>query len=208
MPLKKLLLLFIACSFWLTALAQSKDEAILLKKAVRYGFKFGVNYSNMNFNKGYPAPSFPVESSWRPGFLLGFLLEVPLPYKFSLQQEYLYAQVNGNNQNLNANYSHSYLSLPLLLKYRILPKIIVMGGPHFELLIVAKEEVNGQITNTTHETEERSIGITGGLGFQAWKFLSFNARFMHGFNHIGITQRTSAQEYKYELLQITADFNF
>ncbi len=206
--MKKLLFLLLSCIIYQVGFAQTSQEVIEARKAVRFGFKLGINYANMNFNKGYPRPAVEVEPSWQPGFLLGFLLEVPLPYKFSLQQEYLYAQVNGENSSSNAQYNHRYLSLPLLLKYRIMPKVILMAGPQFELLIAAEEERNGQTTNTTHGTEERSISITGGIGFQAWKQVSFNARFMHGFNHIGLTQRTVAQEFKYESLQLTADFNF
>ncbi|QMU28088.1 porin family protein [Adhaeribacter radiodurans] len=206
--MKKLLLILFFCVIYFKVVAQTNTEVNPVRHAVHYGFKFGLNYSNMNFNKGYPTPTTPVASSWRPGFLLGFLLEVPLPYNFSLQQEYLYSQTNGEHQSLNTKYNHSYLSLPLMLKYRILPKVVIMVGPQFELLIAAKEETNGQTINTTHETEERSIGLSGGLGFRVSKFLSFNARFMHGFNHIGITQRTNALEYKYESVQITTDFRF
>ncbi|RDC62774.1 porin family protein [Adhaeribacter pallidiroseus] len=205
--MKKFLLLLLSCFLYYNSLAQT-DEVFDSNRSVRFGFKFGMNYSNMNFNKGYPPPMVPVEASWQPGFLLGFSLEVPLPYNFSLQQEYLYAQFNGENRNLSTHYKHSYLSLPLLLKYRIIPKVILMAGPQFDLLIAAEEESNGQTTNSTHGTEERSIGITGGLGFQAWKQISLNARFTHGFNHIGLTQRAAAQEFKYEILQLTADFSF
>ena len=204
--MKKNLLLLFFCFAYYPTLAQT-EGGVTSNKAVHFGFKFGMNYSNMNFNKGYPPPIIPVEASWRPGFLLGFLLEVPLSYKLSLQQEYMYAQVNGEHRNLNAHYNHRYLTLPLLLKYRIMPKVILMGGSQFELLIAAKETINEQTINTTHHTEERSIGITGGLGYQAGRNISLNARFMHGFNHVGLSQRTDAQEFKYETFQITVDFN-
>ncbi|QNF35382.1 outer membrane beta-barrel protein [Adhaeribacter swui] len=206
--MKKHLLILFSCIIYHSGVAQTNAEVNPVRQRVHYGFKVGLNYANMNFNKGYPTPATPVKASWRPGFLLGFFLEVPLPYNFSLQQEYLYTQINGTHQGLQTQYGHSYLSLPLLLKYRLLPKVVIMAGPQFELLIAAQEKANGQTTNTTHETEERSIGFTAGLGFRVSKFLSLNARFMHGFNHIGITQRTNALEYKYELLQIATDFRF
>ncbi|MBA4139591.1 MAG: hypothetical protein H0X70_03650 [Segetibacter sp.] len=43
----------------------------------RFGFKAGINITNMNFNKGIPPPAAPIQAVWKPGFTTGFLLRIP-----------------------------------------------------------------------------------------------------------------------------------
>ena len=175
---------------------------------VKYGFKIGVNYANLNFNKGYPKPLAPVESSWKKGVILGLLLQVPVYKRFSIQQEYLFAQIRGENKSLEINYLFTYISLPVLLQYKILGGFSLVVGPQFDLLIQAKEQTNSSNSNITHDTEARNIGVTAGLEYGIFKHLNLNARFMHGFNRVGIMQNFSGKEFKYELLQLSADFKF
>ncbi|QMU27440.1 outer membrane beta-barrel protein [Adhaeribacter radiodurans] len=141
----------------------------------------------MNFNKCYPQPSVPITPSWRMDFLVGLILGVLIYYKLYFQKQYLYSQVGGENKSIGTGYKHNCFSLPVLFKYKLLPKISFVAGPQFDLLIKAKEKINDGITDTTHETEERNIGTTTGVGFKLGNDLSLNARFMHCLNHIGIT---------------------
>ncbi|WP_114781485.1 porin family protein [Botryobacter ruber] len=176
------------------------------KLPVDFGLKFGINYANANFNKGFPKPSIPVESSWKPGFLAGLLVEVHVHDKFSLQQEYLFSQVGGEDKSLETAYKHRYASLPVMLKYKPIPKVRLTAGVQFDLLIKAEENIKGVQAVTTYDTEERSVGFNGGVEFLVSQHLSLNVRFMHGFNHIGIRQRSVRKEFKYEVAQLTADF--
>ena len=112
--------------------------------------------------------------------------------------------MGGDIKAGNTSYHFNYLSMPVLLKYQLHKKIFLLAGPQFEMLIGAKKLVNGTLTDSTHDTEERSIGFTISLKYQLVQSDFAGARYMYGFNHIGIGQCSSIQEFKYELLQITA----
>ena len=84
----------------------------------------------------------------------------------------------------------------------------MMAGPQFDLLVKAKQTTGGSTTDITHDTEERSIGITGGIEYRITPAVSICARYMHGFNHIGLGQRSNIQEFKYEMMQLTAAIHF
>ena len=175
---------------------------------VTFGFKAGVNLSNMNFNKGVPAPAEPVEASWKTGFVLGLLMDVPVVRKLHIQPEYLYLEAGGKNRNTGADYSMSYVSLPVLFKYNVVETLSLVAGPQFDLLIKATETVDGEESVTTHDTEERSIFGVVGLEFNVTKSFSLNARYLNGFNHIGIGQRSAVQEFKYEMAQVGIGIRF
>jgi hypothetical protein len=178
------------------------------RPTVNFGIKIGANYSNTNFNAGSPKPPTPVETTWKAGFVAGFLVEVVLPHKFALQQEYLFSQVSGELSNGGAQYTLRYLSLPFLLKYTLVPRVTIVAGPQFDLLIQAQQKISDQTFNITHDTEERGIGATVGLEVSLSKSLSLSARYLQGLNHIGIGQRSAVREFKLQSVQLTLDARF
>jgi hypothetical protein len=184
------------------------QQPTVRKLAVSFGIKLGANYSNTNFNQGSPKPPTPVATTWQAGFLAGFLVQITLPHRLALQQEYLFSQVRGEVSNGGAQYTLRYLSLPLLLKYTLVPRVAVMAGPQFDLLIQARQKAGGQTADITHDTEERGIGATAGIEVSLSKNLSLNARYLQGLNHIGIGQRSAVQEFKLQSVQLSLDARF
>jgi Outer membrane protein beta-barrel domain len=174
----------------------------------RFAFQAGANISNMNFNKGYTATLIHQDAVWKTGFTLGFLLRVPLAKNLFLQPEYAYTQRKGADKTLAINYSLDYLSMPVLLNYKITPAISILAGPQFELLMSAKSSNNGVSTGITHDTEERSIGITGGLELEIKKLFFISARYLQGLNHIGIGQRSNVKEFEYQAVNLTVGVRF
>ena len=190
-------------------LANQKDEQRPAQVSkTKFGAKIGLNASNTDFNRGYPTPLVPVVTTWQPGIAIGFFLQVPVNSVFSLQQEYIFSQMNGKIKNSGTEYKLSYLSLPLVLKLNFLPRFALLAGPQFDLLIHAQQLVNGNSLNITHDTEERSIGATAGLEYYVLKNISLTARYVHGLNNIGIGQRSATTEFKYESVQITTEIKF
>jgi opacity protein-like surface antigen len=177
------------------------------KLPVSFGLRLGLNYSTTNFNMGEPKPVVPVDTKWKPGFVVGALVEVGLSEHLALQQEYLYSQQSGEVKG-GARYKMQYLSLPLLLKYRIIPRLAVVAGPQFDLMLKAQQEVAGQTTNITHDTEERGFSATAGLEVNIWRSLSLSARYLQGLNHVGIGQRSAVQEFKWQSVQVAAEVRF
>jgi opacity protein-like surface antigen len=185
----------------------SADAPPARKLPVSFGLRLGLNYSNTNFNMGEPKPVVPVDTKWKPGFVAGALVEVGLSEHLALQQEYLYAQQSGEIKN-GARYRLQYLSLPLLLKYRVLPHLAIVAGPQFDLMLKAQQEVGGQTTDSTHDTEERGFSATAGLEVSILRNLSLSARYLQGLNHVGIGQRSAVQEFKWQSVQLAAEVRF
>lgn len=191
----------------LAAQAQTEPQPAR-KLPVSFGVRLGLNYANTNFNMGEPKPVVPVETTWKPGFLVGALVEVELTKRWAIQQEYLYAQQSGEVRNGGARYQMQYLSLPLLLKYRVLPRLALVAGPQFDLLLSARQDLGGQRTDITHDTEERGFSAAAGLEARIWRSLSLSARYLQGLNHVGIGQRSAVQEFKWQSVQVAAEVRF
>jgi outer membrane protein with beta-barrel domain len=201
--MQKKLFPFILSLFILqTVTAQFSDEPSLK----RFGFRAGINLSHMNFSKGSPPVN--IETSWGSEMCFGFLMVLPLSDKFSFQPEYLYSQMGSKIKNSDTAFKLNYLSLPVFLKFQLIEKLSLMAGPQFDILINAKKTITGQSFNITHDTEERSLGIAAAMEYEIIESLSVCARYMNGFNHIGIGQRSDIQEFKYGLLQLTACVKF
>ncbi len=162
----------------------------------------------MNFNAGEPPPEIKSESSWKAGFTIGMQLRVPLINKLILQPEYSFNERNGSDKSMSIDYSIDYFSLPVLLGYRISSQFSLIGGPQFEILIDARENVNGTNINITHNIEERGIGILGGLEFTVIKSAFLSVRYLQGLNHIGLRQGTVEKEYKYQSFTLSAGIRF
>jgi len=196
-------------SWALTASAQTPADALPVRKLpVSFGLRLGLNQSNTNFNQGEPKPAVPVETTWKTGFVVGALVQVDLTQKLALQQEYLLGQQGGEVSSTNTRYRLRYLSLPLLLKYRVVPRLALVAGPQFDLLLDARQETAGQTADITHDTEERGLGATAGLEVQLWRGLSLSARYLQGLNHVGIGQRSAVQEFKWQSAQLAAEVRF
>ncbi|MEP6750382.1 MAG: porin family protein [Bacteroidota bacterium] len=175
----------------------------------RFAFQVGTAVSNMNFNKGEPTPAMHYAAAWKPGITLGFLLRVPLAKNFFLQPEYAYTQRKSADKNSAIDYSLNYFSMPILLNYKIIPAISILAGPQLELLINAKSnDHTGGSFNITHDTEERSIGITAGIEVEIKKIFIFSARYLQGLNHVGIGQRSNVKEFQFQAVNVTAGIRF
>jgi len=200
--MKNLAVVIILLNQYLILSAQDNQSTIQ-----KFGVRAGVNYSLMNFNKAFFPPSPAVENIWKPGFTIGALLQLHLNDRIIIEPEYAYTQMNGKDPRINTSYTIDYLSLPVIIKIKVLEKFFVLAGPQFDLLISAKENANNATTSIEHQTEERSI--SGILGMELQLFHSFfvDARYQKGFNHIGI-QRSDINEFKWAGVGIAVGMYF
>jgi hypothetical protein len=173
-----------------------------------FGFQAGVNISNMNFNAGEPPPSITSESAWKTGLTFGIQLRIPIFKKILVQPEYSFCERNGSDKSLAINYSMDYFSLPLLIVYQLTPRISLLGGPQFEILIDARSYENGNSNNITHDMEERGIGIMGGLEFSLFRSIFLSTRYLQGLNHVGLRNGPITKEYKYQSVMLSAGIKF
>jgi hypothetical protein len=174
----------------------------------KFGVLLGGNFSNMNFNQGVPKPTTTVNTSWLPGITFGFLMRVPITDNFWIQPQYQFTQMGSKLESSGTTYKLNYFTLPVLLKYMVLPKFTLAAGPHFDLLIRGYAEVNGTRTNITHNLPEPNSAITAGAGYQVLENLNLDIRYMHGFNHVGFGEQSNSSEFKFEMVQLSISTNF
>jgi hypothetical protein len=188
-----------------SALAQPVSES----QFKYFGFQAGVIISNMNFNLGSTAPDTTVKSVWKPGFTFGFILQIPIIKKFSLQPEYSYTRRYGTYQSIGTDFRLDYFSMPLLLKYLISDRFDLIAGPQFDLLLNAQSTNKGESTDITHIVEERCIGIVVGLEVNIASAFFISGRYFQSLNNIGIWQRSGdVKEFKYQLVSLTGGIKF
>lgn len=184
--------------------SQSQTNTVYKKFAI----EAGANFSNMNFNKGVPAPPQTVSSSWKAGPALGLLLQVPLTDNLFLQPGYYYQRRNGADKSTGFAYANDYCALPLLLNYKVSSLLDIVAGPQLELLIHATAINNGVKRNITHDVEERGVAATGGVNIHVSSAFYIAGRYVYGLNHIGIGQRSEVKEFKYEGAILMVGYEF
>ena len=191
--MKRIVVLAFAIIWFSGTEAQTRSGSVK-----KFGIRLGTNYSLMNFNKGVPRPTATVSNVWKPGVDIRALLNVKLTDRFFLQPEYALGILNGEDERFKTTYQLSYLSLPILLRIRPVERFSILLGPQFDLLIRADEKQNGIKTNITHDTEERNISAVFGLEYIITPGFYVDARFINGFNHVGIGQRSNVKEFKWQ----------
>src|SRR5690554_1265298 len=113
-------------------------------------------------------------------------MQIHLSSRLNLVRQYLLSRIRGQYKPFEAQYTFDYISLLVLLLYQVSPKFRIAAGPQLEILLQGKEEINSKSTKVTQMTEERSIGVIMGLTYLYSDQINLSARFMHGYNHIGI----------------------
>lgn len=125
---------------------------------------------------------------------------VPLSKNLYFQPEYLFSQMGGKIRKTSTAYSFDYLSLPVLLRWEI-RSFFLTAGPHFDLLINSRKEVEDFISPDAIEMEERNIGFGMGLGFSLWSSFGIEVRYIKGFNHIRLVMDSGVQEFKFNMVE-------
>ena len=176
------------------------------QKQISIGFKPGINLSRMNFNKGYPTHDYPYSQKWRPGFIFGAFMDIPLNNKWAIFQEYNFNKIRGNYIPYEASVNLNYLSIPILVRYSFFPRLHLISGLQFDLLISGKQIIDGVSENITKSTEERNVGLNLGMQYYVSKNIILEVRVMHGLNAIGLWQREGIKEFKLEALVISGGY--
>ena len=176
-------------------------------RTVKFGVRAGANFSHMDFSKGSPPPEIPIITNWKPGIVAGFVVIIPLTERLFFQPEYLFTQEGGEIDAMSTSYRFNYLSLPILIKWEF-KNFHLVGGPQFALLIDAEKKVEGKVSSSTKEVEERNISLSGGLGLRLYKSLELEGRYIIGYNHVGLDMNQGFQEFKFQTLHFSLAYYF
>jgi Outer membrane protein beta-barrel domain len=162
-----------------TIKAQQTDEA-------RFGFKGGVNFTNLNGGDNEKA-----EQSI--GYNVGVFGKFPIGEVFSIQPE-LYYTTKGSTvtyknliQTGRAKYKFNYIELPLIFVANIAENINVHLGPYASYLISSKfnnETPESLFTFNENDYNKLDAGAAAGVGIDIGN-LGIGARYYYGFLQVG-----------------------
>lgn len=217
--MKKLILLLLAASaITTTTFAQNESRSPL-----RFGLKAGANISHLKINDNYGALS--SKNSFGFGAFGGGLLEIsgPAGSKFKGQVEALFNWHNFKNDYTGAGYSTKHkttltqISVPIVLKYFVIPSLSINAGPSVNFNIAGKDKYDednaGIITKKETDYKDISklqtiqIGALVGVTYYIYKGFFVDARYNYYFGSM-VKDLTPDYKFATSAIQIGVGYKF
>ena len=197
-------LLLTALSAALLFSNQSKAQVPIVSKVlpkVTVGIKVGANFQQLNgdaWNNAYKA-----------GFTGGAFVGVT-KNKFGVQVEALISSAKFDVKNASSapgattNVSTLNLNVPVLLEYKLVPRLWVQLGPQFSDLLSAKDN-----NSTDVKSNFKTTDFAGVLGLQAILplHLTISARYIFGFTNVDNVPKATAT-WNNRSIQLALGFRF
>ena len=143
-----------------------------------FGFKGGVNVSQLHFNDAQ------ISSDSKVGLHFGVLAHIHTSKTWSLQPELLYSLEGAKKVgNAGTTYNLNYLNVPVLLQYMFSNGFRVEGGPQLGFLLSAKTK-SGNVTIDNNGFKSTSVSIPLGLGYLTSSGVGLDARYVFGLSNI------------------------
>ncbi len=176
----KTLKLYIAITFMLiTSIVVAKDGETDNRENMMFGFKAGVNYSNV-----YDSRTDDFEADAKLGFAGGIFLSIPLNMYIGLQPELLLSQkgFKGSGVMFGSEYKFSrtttYIDVPLQFTLKPSEFITILAGPQYSYLINQKDQFESSLVSYSQEEEfendnirKNIIGVGAGLDINLMQFI-------------------------------------
>ena len=133
------------------------------------------------------------EGDFKPTYLGGVFVSVPLTDNFSLQPEVLY--INKGNQGgipgFTQRYNLHYINLPIMLQYHVLDRLTVELGPELGYLLSTGDNSGFVISNTPSfddrllaSYQDLDVALNVGVGYMLSDRWSVNVRYNLGIRDI------------------------
>jgi len=220
--MKKLMLLCCATALLATA-AHAQSER---RSPLRFGLKAGANISHLRVtNNGYTTES----NSFAPGVYGGGLLEIsgPAGSKFKGQIEALFNWHNFKNKyteadlSLERKISLSQISVPIMVKYFVIPSLSINAGGSVNFNIAGKikdeTDVRGLITRTETDMNDADmlqtlqVGALVGATYYIYKGFFVDARYNYYFGSMAknpISTGNDDPAYRISAIQVGIGYKF
>jgi hypothetical protein len=217
--MKKLILLLLAASATTTAtFAQNESRSPL-----RFGLKAGANISHLKIDDNFGALS--SKNSFGLGFYGGGLLEIsgPAGSKFKGQVEALFNWHNFKNDYTGAGFltkhktSLTQISVPIVLKYFVIPSLSINAGPSVNFNIAAKDKYDednfGIITKKETDYKDISklqtiqIGALVGATYYIYQGFFVDARYNYYFGSM-VKDLTPDYKFATSAIQVGVGYKF
>lgn len=131
------------------------------RNSVEIGIKGGINYSTLYDVKGQNFVDNPL---WGPVF--GGFLSIPLGTYLGIQPEVLYSEkgFSGQGTEINGEYSFNdrmnYLDVPLMLQFKPIPNLYLLGGPEYSYLLSRIYTYTQGVTSETTQQDFNNGNIS------------------------------------------------
>ena len=180
----------------LAVLAACTGVASAQDSDTHFGIKAGASLSNFVGN------DVPSSSSYLFGYNAGFLANIALSDRFSVQPELLYSTKGAKNKfdalgtSITATQSLHYIELPILVKAKF-NQLFVEAGPQFGGLLRAKSKVEGGSAsgdeNNTKQFIFLDFGYAVGIGYQSASGPMVGARYNGGLSNVAESVSVNGQ---------------
>lgn len=174
------------------------------QKKTSFGIKAGINMANISGN---------IESEWdintesKFGFHAGFIMDVAVSEKFSVQPELLYTAQGAkfNDEGSEGKFIHNFISLPITAKYYIIDDLALETGPQLNYLIKAKLEESMDVgwdsgdleVDLTKQAPSISVGLNFGASYEINNKFIIGARYSLGLTNLA-THKRAEIKYLYD----------
>ena len=179
-----LLVIFSSTYFFSQAQLQTKAQTKESAQKIQLGLTGALTFNNVSGN----GMSAKFKSSVYGG---GYAL-LPVTSKLSIQPEVLYNSMSVARSNFTTfyvdnsrpdskeNFNVAYVSIPILINYKLLPKLTINAGPQYNILISSDEN----LMYNKQAFKNHDFGIRGGLQYAASPNISFFGSYYNGLNNV------------------------
>ena len=170
------------------------------EKIASYGFKGGLNFSNLYTDK-------VDDNNVLTGFNAGLYAKFPIAKGIAIQPEISYttkgAELVYNNAFAKgtAKFNVNYIEVPVLLVMNITDNFNVHVGPFAAYMVSGKTETDSNIFSSqnqldTNDFNKFDAGIAGGLGVDL-DALNFGVRYNYGLTNVGKERNYAGTNYTF-----------
>ena len=170
------------------------------EKTASYGFKGGLNFSNLYTDK-------VDDNNVLTGFNAGLYAKFPIAKGIAIQPEISYttkgAELVYNNAFAKgtAKFNVNYIEVPVLLVMNITDNFNVHVGPYAAYMVSGKTETDSNIFSSqnqldTNDFNKFDAGIAGGLGVDL-DALNFGVRYNYGLTNVGKERNYAGTNYTF-----------
>jgi hypothetical protein len=141
-------------------------------QGVGFGLKGGVNFANQAITN--------VTTESMTGYHAGGYFVIPFSEMWALQPEVLFSSQGSELPDINELNEFSYLTLPVLVRVKLLKFLSIEAGPQFSYLLDAKNKA-GSIKD---EMRKIDFGMAAGITLHSTIGLNGGVRYVWGFSNI------------------------
>ncbi|MNK07623.1 hypothetical protein D3C87_255380 [compost metagenome] len=167
-------------------LAATLGSFAMQAQGIDFGIKAGANFSNFSGD---------VDTDGITSFHAGGVLELNLIPIFSVQAEGLFSSQGATYKDtaldIAKDINLDYISVPVMAKYYIVPKLSLMAGPQFSFLVSDAKEA--------FETKSFDMSAVGGVELKIIAGLFAQARYTVGLNNVSDVSEVDVKNNVFQL---------